>query len=87
MPDHHERQRLIGNIAGHLEQILPVFFLGMGLDQNVLQFVMHTAQVAHMHCRAIPSAQIPASAPMRPLRAPSAPRSVAAADHQQVEHG
>jgi hypothetical protein len=44
--DHHARQMLVGDAARDLEQVLPVLFFGIGLDQHVLGRVVHAAQIA-----------------------------------------
>ena len=36
----------VGDAPGHLEQVLPVFFFGVGLYQHILRRIVHTAQVA-----------------------------------------
>ncbi|MNT32613.1 hypothetical protein D3C72_1685060 [compost metagenome] len=37
---------LVGEAAGHLQQVLPVLLFRVGLDQHVLRRVVHAAQVA-----------------------------------------
>jgi hypothetical protein len=39
---------LVGQAAGHLEQVLPELFFGVGVDQHVLRRVVHAAQVARV---------------------------------------
>jgi hypothetical protein len=47
--DHEPRELLVGEAAGDLQQVLPVFLFGIGADQHVLRRVVPAAQVAHVH--------------------------------------
>jgi len=38
----------VGLPARHLEQVLPVFFFGIRVDQHVLRRIVHAAQVARV---------------------------------------
>ncbi|MCY1524454.1 hypothetical protein D9M68_593860 [compost metagenome] len=42
------RQVLVGQPARHLQQVLPVFLFGVGVDQHVLRRVVHAAQIARV---------------------------------------
>jgi hypothetical protein len=89
--DHEPRQRLVGDAAGHLQQVLPVFLFGIGADQHVLRRVVHAAQIAGvLRVAAAPFArgrfeqQHRSACFARHQR--GAERGIAAADHEYVDH-
>ena len=43
LADHHPRKCLIGLTSRNFKQVLPVFFFGVGIDQDVLWGIMHAA--------------------------------------------
>lgn len=46
--DDQAGQVLVGLPARHLQQVLPVFLFGVGLDQHALRRVVHAAQIARV---------------------------------------
>jgi len=46
--DHQARQVFVGQAARHLEQVLPILFFGVGLNQHILRRIVHAAQVARV---------------------------------------
>ena len=47
--DDQAGELLVGQAAGHAQQVLPVLLLGVGVHQHVLRRVVHAAQVARVH--------------------------------------
>jgi hypothetical protein len=88
--DRQPRQLLVGQAAGHLQQILPVLFFGVASTSTSCgASCMQRSCGCAMSCRrAIRAARLRAASRWRPLRGPSARRKggIAAADHQDVDH-
>ena len=44
--NHQARQLFVGDATGDLEQILPIFFFGVSVDQHILRCIVHATQIA-----------------------------------------
>jgi hypothetical protein len=92
LADHLPRQRLVGLAGGDLQQVLPELFLRVGLGQHVLRRVVHAAQVARVHRIAAPPRHRRRFEQQHAGTAFACgqgrtERGVAAADHENIDHG
>jgi hypothetical protein len=90
LADGHAREPLVGEASGHLEEVLPVFLLGIGIGEHVERPGMHGAHVARVPAVAAAERSWSGLHDQHRESQPAggdggAQRGIAAAQHQQVE--